>query len=507
MPLLQRILGNGDPGPQSNSGVESDSSSSSSTSSRRRSDSGSEAEGNDSTSQTLQSQSDGDQSSNNDPDAEAVASLKLQIKRQKQTAKARAASLATRALRRLAKNAIIEAPKHKAEAFREDVRADNTLARPGVASGSHGPARRRRLRLLVSYLQGWVTAVTRFFRDIEDSDMSMRHSICSIILDDTNMRLSQVDAQVSQWKRSRVVSVMNICQTLVACYASSRSSASSTLDPTLQKVFTVHTPMVCLPKADLDGIYFELVSRLFVFLGEVSYRFQVLNLARDVLRATSIQATALCMDALATNQAVTKRFRLAVHSKHKDNQYSQLFPALMVLCQIHALALVRKCLLNGLPHFWSSVVRLGHLFEISSFRLQFKRALLTIIRRSYRYIVVPEMPASSKDWKDRRRQWCGIPNETLPARTDGKKRKELHRALMTWDNADFEGSDIIHLCDGSCCPGSDHRSKSRHALVQILQHYIALFGCGYPTPLSYRWIHASRALQFLKDLALDGPLG
>ena len=242
MPLLQRILGNGDPGPQSNSGVESDSSSSSSTSSRRRSDSGSEAEGNDSTSQTLQSQSDGDQSSNkdqDDPDAEAVASLKLQIKRQKQSAKARAASLATRALRRLAKNAIIEAPKHKAEAFREDVRADNTLARPGVASGSHGPARRRRLRLLVSYLQGWVTAVTRFFRDIEDSDMSMRHSICSIILDDTNMRLSQVDAQVSQWKRSRVVSVMNICQTLVACYASSRSSASSTLDPTLQKVFTV----------------------------------------------------------------------------------------------------------------------------------------------------------------------------------------------------------------------------------------------------------------------------
>ena len=337
--------------------------------------------------------------------------------------------------------------------------------------------------------------------------MSVRHTISCIVVDDTNMRLSQADAQVSQWKTSRVVSVMNICQTLVACYGTLVSSASHTLEPALHKVFTVHTPMVCLPKADVDGIYFEMVSRLFVFLGEVSYRFGVLNLARNILQSTLIHATALCMDALATNQAVAKRLRLAIHSRHKENQYSQLVPALIVLCQIHGLALARKCLLNGLPHFWSSVVRLGHLFEVGSFRMQFKRALITIIHRSYKYIAVPQMPAGSKEWHDRRRQWCGLSSEPLPAHTHAKKRKELHRALMVFDNADHESSDIIHFCDGSCCHGSDHKTKSRYALVQILQHYIALFGCGYPTPLTYRWIHAARSLQYLKDPCIDLAIG
>ena len=166
MPLLQRILR------RSNSCAESHSSSSgASTSSqecRDKSHSGSESEGTASTSgthQSRQSQSQSDKSSGDiSPDNGGVAAaLKLQMKRQRQTAKARAASLASKALRRLAKTAIVEAPKHKAEAYREDVKADNTLARPGAASGSQGIARRRRLRLLVSYLQGWVAAVMSFF--------------------------------------------------------------------------------------------------------------------------------------------------------------------------------------------------------------------------------------------------------------------------------------------------------------------------------------------------------
>ena len=440
-----------------------------------------------------------------EPDSKVeIDQLRLKLRKQAQTAKARAASIASKAARRVAKATRwdVKAPPHRAEAYREHVKGTNFLARPGIEHVD----KRQRLRLLVSYMRGWMAALAQFFQNFQgSSNSSVHHTISTVVVDDTNMRLSQTDSQVHQWKSSRVVSVMNVVQTLIACYGSCTLGNG---ERTLQKVFTVHTPLACLPKADLDGLYFELISRLCLFMGEISYRFRILHEARDMICKVSIQATAMCMDALATNQAVLKRLRLATRQKHIETQYQQVFPVLAVLCLIHGLALARKCLLTSIPQFWSSVVRLGHLFEVGSFRASFKRALAAVIYKSFRYIVVAEEPSNSEDWKQRRQEWRNISFDPQPSGTFGKKRSELHVSLMQWDNGDFEGASITHHCRGTCCRqgGSDHLSKGRFALIQILKHYLSLFGTGYPTPLAYRWVHASRALQYIKVTWLPEPL-
>ena len=360
---------------------------------------------------------------------ETLKSLQKKLKGQAQTAKARAASLLARATRRLAKHAqLVPQQKHEAEEFRQDVQADNDMAKPGHPD--RAAIRRRRLRLLVSYLKSWAGAVVEFLSGTTSSPVSP------------------------------VRSVMNVVQMLILFHGSDDAS-------TRAKVFTVHTPMVCVPKADCDGLFFEMVSRLCFYLGQVSYRFRMLGMAADLLRGIAIQATAICVDALATNQAVLKRLRLATNKAHQQNGFEQIYPVLAILCQIHALALARKCLLTALPGFWSSVVRLGHLFEVSSFRTQFRRALITVIYQSYRYVVVAEMPSGCEDWKQRRADWCRL---SLPR----KKRHELHKRLMTFDNGDFESRDVVHYCDGSCCEGTSHAGKSRYALIQIMKNYISL---------------------------------
>ena len=368
-------------------------------------------------------------------------------------------------------------------AFRGDVKADNPMARPGQPLRE---TRHRRLRLLISYLQGWVAAVFAFFTSA--SSPLIDHTIACIILDDTNMRLSQADALVYQWMTSRVVSVMNVVQVLVAFFHGPRVRA--------HKTFTVHTPMVCVPKADCDGLFFEMVSRLMLFLGVISYRFRALGLAANLCEQVAVQGTTFCMDALATNQAVLKRLRMSIYKKHEQSGHQQIFPALVVLCQIHALALARKCLVNALPGFWSCVVRLGHLFEVSNFKMQFKRALVAVVYESYRYIPVPELPGTLEDWRQRRLEWC---NTADGAPRLSQKRADLHITLMSFDNGDYEQDDIRHFCIGSCCSGRDHGSKARHALLEIVKLYLVLFGNGYPVPLTYRWVHASRSLQYLKE--------
>lgn len=499
MPLLADVLGQGSLRAQA---VEEKAATSSSSSPSTSSSGSATSQSAVSSSSSSCSNSTSDSASGSDPDQgdqdphKALQDMRLKLKRQAQTAKARLASLHSRRMRKIAKAADLPSelpPKHPAEEYRDDVKANNTMAQPGQPGHV---SRKRRLRLLVSYLKGWVAGLMGFFKRFSgDSSDAVHHTISTIILDDTNMRLSQQDSHVKQWRTSRIVSVMNIVQTFLVCF----SSAGVDGERTKQKAFTVHTPLVVLPKAGRDGLYFEMISRFVVFLGEVSYRFQMLNLAGALVRSVAIQATAMCMDALATNQAVLKRLRLCIQKKHEDIQHRQIFPTLAVLCQIHALALARKVILSSIPSFWSSVVRLGHLFEVGSFRAQFKRALVSVVYQSYRYVPVAELPANVHDWSSRRREWRRIPDEPLANGTVGKKRAELHELLMRWDNSDFEARSITHYCCGDCCLGNCHAQKSRYALVQIIKLYMTLFGVGYATPLTYRWVHASRALEYVKD--------
>ena len=416
-------------------------------------------------------------------------------KRASRTAKARGAATVARVTRRLAKNANLKPPQHRAERFRSDIQEDSGLNAPGQSDKVH---RHRRLRLLVSYMKAWCVGIVAFFQGFHDLRPRVHHTIVSAIVDDTNMKLAT--SVLPQWILSRTVAVMNIIQSLIVCHDDPLKDSQGPSFPTKTKTFQIHTPLVCLPRSDKDTLATEFMSRLILFLGRVSARFEKFGLVANFACNVPIQALTVCMDALVTNIAVVKLMRVALVQKHMARSAqlpNTIFPFLQVSCLVHQLALSRKILLNGFPHFYSSIVRLSHLFEIGTFRLQFRKAMLAVIYDSFRYVAVLQRPEEFSQWRERRNEICSV-LLTSSSRYN-RKRIQLHRALMAFDNGDPETDSIQHFCTGECCPGRDHAAKAQHALLQTCKFFTLLFGFGYPVPLAYRWVHAHRALQFARE--------
>ena len=72
-------------------------------------------------------------------------------------------------------------------------------------------------------------------------------------------------------------------------------------------------------------------------------------------------------------------------------------------------------------------------------------------------------------------------------------------ALADWDNSDPSLPSLTHWCHGSCCKGRSREAKEAFALLQVCKHFVLLFALGFPVPLSYRWVHAERANQYIKE--------
>lgn len=109
---------------------------------------------------------------------------------------------------------------------------------------------------------------------------------------------------------------------------------------------------------------------------------------------------------------------------------NQLFPLLSNRCGIHQVALCRKHLLFYFQGHWSTIVRLSHLFQTTTFRTQFRNCLLKVISRNFEYIQVAILPAEHVIWKERRRE-AGVVNEDPEC---PKRRFEAHCHLAALDN-------------------------------------------------------------------------
>ena len=437
-------------------------------------------------------QSSGSASSSDSSRGLELKALKKKQARQKQTARARAAALQAKAQRRLAKNAEINPPPHAAEKFKHDLQIESDIHRPGQCAGL---VRRRRLRLLVSYLKSWCAAIANFFQSCGHID----HTILVSVVDDTSLRLGTA-VPGTQWRMSRVTSVMNNIQNLVVCYRS--VAAADANQPCHEqrsfKGLHVQTPMVALPKTDRDSISGEFASRLFYFLGRVSVRYCHFNIAQDFLKRVRIQGLVLVFDSLKTNVAMLKQFRAAVRShheqKHSDDKAcdEHVHPVWGVFCGLHQLSLARTPLLRGFANYWGSIVRLAHLFENHGFRQQFRLSLLHIICDSYVFIPVSQLPSQSSEWRSKQLRLC----QSNPA----GKRHQIHTDRMRWDNSNIDSPLFQHWCLGQhCCAGKTQKERELHGLLQITRCYTLLFCYGYPVPLEYRWVHAQRALDFVRE--------
>ena len=427
--------------------------------------------------------SDADDSSNDSSTSSSSAkSWEQKFRRQRQTAKARAASLLSRGMKKLAKDALLNPPAHPAEKFRNDREATSQIHKPGQC---HEVVRLRRLRLLVSYVKAWCASVLAFFQRLAGK---VQHTIVIAIVDDTNIRLSEIPAGATGWRLSRVVTVMNTVQKLVVNYKEANGASDA-------KMFNVVTPTVSLSKADTDTLSVHFLSNLFCFLGVISMRYKDL-LPERMLSDVPIQGSVVTLDSLKANVAMLKQFRASVNMHHKQSDVvDAIYPLLGIFCLLHQLALARGPILFGFQNFWSSVVRLAHLFENSSFRTQFRIAMLKILCDGFTCVPVTEMPPGSTKWREERNNIF----QFAAAASTSKHRVALHRSLMKWDNGNTTSDSVTHYCLGHCCKGESQSAKQWFALLQLTKYYVLLFSFGFPVPLTYRWVHAGRAIQYLKD--------
>ena len=107
----------------------------------------------------------------------------------------------------------------------------------------------------------------------------------------------------------------------------------------------------------------------------------------DLTSKCKWKTTILVGDALKANIAAWK-VELSLLAKQRQDQssQSQRVLGLRIKCMNHQVALIRKPIALGREHVWTSLVRLGHLFETHSFRRASSHALMSYVQADGHFI-------------------------------------------------------------------------------------------------------------------------
>ena len=203
----------------------------------------------------------------------------------------------------------------------------------------------------------------------------VKHIINSIIPDDTNTRLKAAGDQRS---RSTVDTVMNQVQNCVVLYERPHLAGYK------YHVLPVPCQTAVLKFANTKGTHKAYSAYLIVGSGRLGRKWPQLGLGEQV-RAKLSEAQwcvqVMCGDALKANSAMFDlERRQLVHERNKCTAPFLNRLALRLKCSAHQLSLVRRPAVLSAYGFWSTLVRLAHLFECSGFRRRFTTALLTILQ-------------------------------------------------------------------------------------------------------------------------------
>lgn len=425
-----------------------------------------------------------DSESSDSGQANRFARALAALNRRRRTEKARVAALVARKKRQLEpKPAVLE---HPAARYKPDLQPRPEINKPGnFTTALH----RRRLRVIFSWFKAWISKLVHF---LQGPGISSSHFFTVNIVDDSNFVLSQLVDGAPNWRKARVVSVMNMVQTVVIPWTDDNECQR-------YQTYLVHTPMVCLPKTDAWRLGIELRSWLICFLGKIAPRFHGWGIGENSFAHIKIQGSLFCWDSLKTNIAILKQLRYMTHLHHLQSGHDTLHPVLANKCLLHQCALLRKPSLYHFAGFWSSIVRLSHLFEVSSFRQYFKSALIRTICQHFRVVHCSTLPPEAKEWRQSRNTLCGFVSNDPSYST---QRRSLHWQLLQYDNGDPNSLEWCHFCNGQCCTGTSNEEKEFFALCQVCRLNCLLFSFGFPVPLLYRWTHCHKALMYVNDVWL-----
>ena len=262
--------------------------------------------------------------------------------------------------------------------------------------------------------------------------------------------------------------------------------------------FCFHQPLVTLGCADTKGVFSEFLSWTLWLAGQCGWRMLRLGVPANLFQHVRFHVLIYCGDALRTNDAVFNQLGKIITAQpvHAPPGQQGKSTSLQIHCQIHQLCLVRKTLALGFDGYWSNLVRLGHLLEGHGFRSKFYSAMTKVIRDSFQYFPVTELPSDFESWhrlKIKQLKLFSDGGNKGKSQSASRRLRTLHQLLLK-DNGDPNQPMFVHWCLGpSCCAGGCEEAVSR-----MVEQYLDLFAY-FSVPLLYRWKHAGSANSFVRD--------
>ena len=231
---------------------------------------------------------------------------------------------------------------------------------------------RERSRSVKSFLTALVDCLVKLFRPGE-AGATVTHAVNCVVSDDTTTRLKAQGGP--GFDQSVVFTIMNTTQNLFLRYAGGRTE-------------TVHlpTPLEVLPSGTAPHIYEAFRAWLVVSAGGVGTRLLSLGCPAGVTSAAVWKTEVLMGDALKANDTAWKFEKAALlqrraEAAHDLSNEAHRTLGLRLKCLNHQCCLVRKPLVLSEEGYWATLVRLGNLFELNSFRRSFAGALISLLQR------------------------------------------------------------------------------------------------------------------------------
>jgi hypothetical protein len=137
--------------------------------------------------------------------------------------------------------------------------------------------------------------------------------------------------------------------------------------------------------------------------------------AESFAKAVPLSVMVVCDDNLKANTLVFNELRNKL-----AEQGHVAHAAMNFKCGLHTVSLTRRPIALSVPNYWTTLVRLGHLFESSTYRKDFAAALEAVIRSHFKWIPCSTMPPESAAWRRIRAQAlktdCDAPSNAVSPR-------------------------------------------------------------------------------------------
>lgn len=212
-----------------------------------------------------------------------------------------------------------------------------------------------------------------------DEDESVPVVLASYIVDDCQLRLVG-EAVIS--RKAEGMNIMNICQSLHICTSGRQ-----------QRSLRIPTPIIQVLNGSAMGMFQSFSSWQILSVLGVGQRFLNLGLNPSLGNGVACTVQCVCDDSFRANAVVFREIRKRVVAQ-TDCRHM----AINLKCNVHLGNLIRKSLVLAIPGYWTTVVRLGHLFELSRFRQQFAKMMSTIIAASFNWVPVASLSIEMKNW-------------------------------------------------------------------------------------------------------------